>query len=354
MNANAKAIRALMREGEWKIRLTYPSQGGLRILPSSEGYLLPEQVPPLLFGKARFDTFANNCRPMREQVDVYLPGGTVAPQEPAKPSGLPIQNLEALLAQLSSLSQNDSTAAQTETDDSQDLDNEDDDELREDLDPDLVREVAAAKLARVRSAIARQEALTDSEVEGEHLAVMHGSKYTQEVAEWQLLSSRTKAEFYRDARRTQEVAQRQVELADHYTGMMLRNADLVAQRLQAAEFQPPPPPKPQVDYGAVAIAGFQLMSTFVAGLTGMRQSPTPSAGLLPSPTPGTTTAESKQNAGDAGESFAISKNRLLELAESKALGLYGNSDALAKAIRDDKLDLYDSRLKIFREPRLTE
>jgi hypothetical protein len=80
------------------------------------------------------------------------------------------------------------------------------------------------------------------------------------------------------------------------------------------------------------------MSTFVAGLTGMRQSPTPSAGLLPSPTPGTTTAESKQNAGDAGESFAISKNRLLELAESKALGLYGNSDALAKAIRDDKLD----------------
>jgi hypothetical protein len=344
ISANAKAIRALLLPGEVKIRLYYPSQGGLRVLPSRDGFMLPEQVPPLLFGKAHFDAFAHNCRPMRQEIPAYLPGagaesGGARAASPDPQKGQPI-DMKQVLAAISALNQGSTPDSEPETDD----DDDDDDDSEQDLpatgDPSLDREIVVAQISKVRGVSARQDAETEASVDRERMSVIHGSTYTQEIAEWQQISSRTKQELYRDARRTQELAQRQVEQADYAASAMIRQgretmemAELLARRLQSGEFQPPPPPKPQVDYGAVAIAGMTMLTTFAAGLTGLRQPPTTTMPNTERLLSGLSAA-----APPSTGQFSITKARLQELADAKALGLYGNSEALAKLIREDKLD----------------
>lgn len=326
MNANAKAIQELLRPGEHKIRLRYLSQGGLRVLPSPDGFLLPNLVPGMLFGKVAFDTFSVNNRPMRESVPAYLPGGGEA-RAPSPDSGQPKQSIGDWMSQLDAMSKGNAEGNAEETEPEEEEENavpESDSELPEMPDGSLGREVAAASIARVRSETARQEASAEAAIERETMSVIGTSTYTKEVAEWQLISQRTKQEFYRDARRTQELAQRQVEQAEFASAAILRQglanmelAEMLAQRLRSNEFQPAPPPKPQVDYGAVGIAGMQMLASFATALGGLRpgaSNPSPPSGLDRLFQP-----PDKPEVPGGSDCFTISKARLLELADSKAM-----------------------------------
>ena len=73
-NNNAETVRKLLRPREEKIRLYQSSPSGLLVLPSSTNFLLPALIPADLVGNVRIDTFDLQGRPLRREVEAYLPG----------------------------------------------------------------------------------------------------------------------------------------------------------------------------------------------------------------------------------------------------------------------------------------
>ncbi len=158
------------------------------------------------------------------------------------------------------------------------------------------------------------------------------------MAEWQQLSSITRAELYKDAARTQEFATRTLEQADFASRQILRNTtkavrtmDVIAKRLKSRAYQPPPPPKPQVDYGAVAIEGMRMFATFAQSMSPNAFRPQHPQ-LPPHPVPN----EQTRQKTDEGV-ISLSKDRLMELADAKVLGIFGNSEAFSALVRADRL-----------------
>ena len=105
MNRNAQIVSGILGKPESKIRLHITTSSGPRTLPSVTGYLIPDAVPGYLIGKALVDTFDTQGRPMRQGIEVQLPGQPTS-EEPSrsadqKPTLRPIsEELESLMAKL--------------------------------------------------------------------------------------------------------------------------------------------------------------------------------------------------------------------------------------------------------------
>lgn len=343
MNRNAKIIRELFNRGEHKIRLHISTSSGPRTLPSATGFLVPEAVPGHLVGRAQIDTFDLEGRPARQGIEVQLPGQP-ASEDPSRPADRPTlrpisEELESLMAKLRPATPGTAppagapppTPPRNQQPEPPDL-------PPVEVEPDLAREVTLAQTHQLRSFTAQSEAASDSAIEQERMGLVLNSTYTREVAEWQQLSSVTRAELYKDAARTQEFATRQLEQADFASRQILRNTrqaartmDLVAKRLQSRAYQPPPPPKPQVDIGAIAIEGMRMFATFAQSLSPNAFRPQQPQ-LPPHPTPNERTRTTTSDGV-----ITLSKDRLLELADAKVLGIFGNSEAFAALARADRL-----------------
>ncbi len=343
MNRNAKIIRELFNRGEHKIRLHISTSSGPRTLPSATGFLVPEAVPGHLVGRAQMDTFDLEGRPARQGIEVQLPGQPTSeePSRPAdqKPTLRPIsEELESLMAKLRPATPSPAAPAGAPPPTPPRNQPEQPDLPPVEVEPDLAREVTLAQTHQLRSWTAQSEAASDSAIEQERMGLVLNSTYTREVAEWQQLSSITRAELYKDAARTQEFATRSLEQADFASRQILRNTtkavrtmDLVAKRLKSRAYQPPPAPKPQVDYGAIAIEGMRMFATFAQSMSPNAFRPQHPQ-LPPHPVPN----EQTKPKTDDGV-ISLSKDRLLELADAKVLGIFGNSEAFAALARADRL-----------------
>jgi hypothetical protein len=187
-------------------------------------------------------------------------------------------------------------------------------------------------------------------------------------------SSMVRQDLHRDAQRTQEMAQRLFEQADYAASRQLklsrkslRFMDMVAKRQKSKAYRVPPPPKPQVDWGAVAIEGMRMFSTFAMALSqGRLQTCRPSQPLqdpqrLPAPVPAASAGPAAPAAPAVPAAPAtpvapaapatpalssveeptivLTKERLLAFAAQNALGVVGNSETLAALIQGDRLHL---------------
>ena len=344
MNRNAQIIAGILGKSESKIRLHITTSSGPRTLPSMTGYLVPDAVPGYLIGRALVDTFDTQGRPARQGIEVQLPGQPTS-EEPSrsadqKPTLRPIsEELESLMAKLRPATPGTAppagapppTPPRNQQPEPPDL-------PPVEVEPDQATEETLAQTNQLRSFTAQSEAASDSAIEQERMGLVLNSTYTREVAEWQQLSSITRAELYKDAARTQEFATRTLEQADFASRQILRNTtkavrtmDLVAKRLKSRAYQPPPPPKPQVDYGAMVIEGMRMFSTFAQSMSPNAFRPQHPQ-LPPHPVPN----EQTKPKTDDGV-ISLSKDRLLELADAKVLGIFGNSEAFAALARADRL-----------------
>ena len=385
INKNAETVRKLLKPREEKIRLYQSTPSGLQVLPSSTNFLLPALIPADLIGDVRIDTFDLQGRPLRRGVDAYLPGlgstasesteQTADPQaadhKPPQPAARTVsQQIDELLGHLNAASQAESakhtppssqppppspspriqlTTTPTPT-------------PAVNPEPDLAREVTLAQVQQLRSLTQQSEAATESAIEQERLSLVQNATYTREVAEWQQLSSVVRQEQYRDAKRTQEMAQRQIEQADYASRRLLkttmramRTMDMVAKRLNSKDYRVPPPPKPQVDWGMVAVEGMRMFATLAtalspgatpnpqafAALAGLAGPAAPAAApTVPAAAPTVPAAPAAPAINTVEEpTIVLTKERLLAFAAANTLGVVGNSETLAALVRGDRLHL---------------
>ena len=377
-------------------------------------FLLPAFVPADLVGPVSIDTFDLKGRPLRRKVDAYLPGresavsesnaqitdsqtATGKPPEAAhgklpqpahgKPPqlarGKPPQTaertflrpLDDLRGRIQSGSRAQSTNTTPPSSPQPSPPSETPPGSAQNPEKDLAREMTLAQIQQLRSRTQRAEAEADSEIELERMSLIQSSTYTTEIGEWQQLSSLTRQDLYRGAQRTQDLAQRQIEQADYAARRMLklskkslRLMDKVAKRLNSKAFRVPPPPKPQVDWGAIVVEGMRTLSTFAtalsqgatpnsqafAALAGLAASAAPVAPAAPGApaapaapavpaapvAPATPAAFATPAINTVEEpTIVLTKERLLAFAAENKLGVVGNSETLAALVRGDRLHL---------------
>lgn len=411
INNNAETVRKLLQPREDKIRLYQSTPSELQVYPSLTSFLLPAFVPADLVGPVSIDTFDLKGRPLRRKVDAYLPGresavsesnaqitdsqiATGKPPEAAhgklpqpahgkppqrarsKPTQTAVQTFSSQVDDLRGRIQAGSRAPSTNTTPSSSPQPSPPSETPPDsarnIEPDLAREMTLAQIQQLRSRTQREEAAANSEIERGRMSLIQSSSYTTEIGEWQQLSSFTRQDLHRGAQHTQELAQRQVEQADYAATRMLQIAreslqltDMVAKRLNSKAYRVPPPPKPQVDWGAIVVEGMRFASSFapmlaqgltsnpqvLSALAGLAASAAPVAPAAPAapavpaaPVAPVAPARPAAPATPASKTveeptIVLTKERLLALTAKNALGVAGNSETLAALIRADRLHL---------------
>lgn len=241
-----------------------------------------------------------------------------------------------------------------------------------------------AQIQQLRSRTQREGAAADSEIELKRMSLIQSSTYTTEIGEWQQLSSFTRQDLHRGVQRTQELTQRQIEQADYAARRMykstkksLRLYKKIAKLLKSEAFRVPPPPNPQVDWGAIVVSVMNMLSSFanarspgatpnpqvLSALAGLAASAAPVAPAAPAapavpaapvapvaparpaapvaPLPPARPAAPATPASKTveGPTIVLTKERLLALTAKNALGVAGNSETLAALIRADRLHL---------------
>ena len=121
--------------------------------------------------------------------------------------------------------------------------------------------------------------------------------------------------------------------------------DMVAKRLNSKAYRVPPPPKPQVDWGAVAVEGMRMFATLATALSpGATPNPQAFAALAGLAGPAAPAAAPTVPAAPAintveEPTIVLTKERLLAFAAANTLGVVGNSETLAALVRGDRLHL---------------
>jgi hypothetical protein len=374
-NFNAEIIKLIMRASEKYVRITVVSPGGSSVFPS-KGCAHPDTVPGDISGRVLVDFFDASRYPTRKNEQVTLPGNAALSAQQASPAqatytGTP-NPVNPSLAQISQhpqslqtqippssqpsafpLSMSEQTTVPTPSS-----------PTTADAQPDLAREIKLAQISQLRSDTLLTEEAAGSAIEREKLAIVRDSQYTREVAEWQQLGSSMRRELYATQSAYLEKAHRQFNMIDSVAHRMLHMSDEVATRLKSPLFQPAPPPPlpppPPPNYAAIAVAGLQALQKIAVAWSPRRKSKSkrktgdPLRSLIemldtarkqepqapPAQVPTTDSDKTERHESQPDDSVSISAEGLRKLIVSGILSSPGRHEALAEALRDNKLDAF--------------